>query len=197
MGIAIHGDIANNDVQISRKFMEECSGNIVLHGTGATVIIEDPARSHKIYCTIASQARISIGKNCVLGDMTLHALQPGSAVLIGNDVGFNGEVAISAHERATIEIGSESLFASGVHVNASDVHAIFDLETHERINPPRDIVIGRHVWIGAGALIMKGAQIGDMSVVGAGSIVSGVHPGNAIIAGVPARTVRQGIYWRR
>ncbi|MGE7413386.1 acyltransferase [Methylobacterium tarhaniae] len=197
MGLAIQGDITNNDVQISKKFMDECQGTLVLHGTGSTVYIDTPNAAHSIFCTVASQARIVVGKNCVFGNLALHALEPGAVVMIGEDVGFNGQVSISAHERATIEIGNECLFASGVHVNASDVHSIFDLETHERINPAQDIVIGRHVWIGAGAQILKGTRIGDMSVVGAGSIVSGAHPGNVIIAGVPARTVRQGIYWRR
>lgn len=197
MGLSIQGDVANNDLQISRKFLDECNGVLVLHGTGAIVRIDEPLMVHSMYCTISSDARIIIGPNCVLGNMAIHALAPGAAILIGRDVGFNGQVSIAAHEKATIDIGDEALFASGVEVNASDVHQIFDLNTNERINPAKDITIGRHVWLGAGVMVMKGTRIGEMSVVGAGSVVNTEYPANSVIAGRPGRVVRDGIYWRR
>jgi maltose O-acetyltransferase len=47
------------------------------------------------------------------------------------------------------------------------------------------------VWIGMGSLVLKGASVGDNSIIGAGSVVVGHIPANVIAAGVPARVVRQ------
>ncbi len=54
----------------------------------------------------------------------------------------------------------------------------------------RDTVIGNDVWIGYGALILPGAQIGDGVIVGAGSVVRGKVPPYAIVMGNPAQVQR-------
>lgn len=50
--------------------------------------------------------------------------------------------------------------------------------------------IGNDVWVGAGAIVLRGVNIGDGAVVGAGSIVTKDVPPYAIVAGNPARVVR-------
>ena len=57
------------------------------------------------------------------------------------------------------------------------------------------IVIGNHVWIGRRAMIMKGVTIGDGAVVAAGAIVTKDVPPNCVVAGVPARVVKENIFW--
>lgn len=54
-----------------------------------------------------------------------------------------------------------------------------------------DVVIGNSVWIGLGAIILPGARIGDGVIVGAGAVVRGTIPAYAVVAGNPARVVRQ------
>ena len=75
------------------------------------------------------------------------------------------------------------------------MHGIFDLATGERINLARDVMIGDHVWIGASARLLKGAAIGNGSIVGANSVVTGRFPENVALAGNPARIVREGVRW--
>ena len=55
----------------------------------------------------------------------------------------------------------------------------------------RPISIGRKVWIGAGAIILPGVTIGENSIVGAGAVVKKDVPANVIVAGVPAKIVRE------
>lgn len=52
-----------------------------------------------------------------------------------------------------------------------------------------DIVIGRDVWIGYGAVILAGAEVGDGCIIGAGAVVRGSVPAFSIVAGNPAKVV--------
>mgnify|MGYP000465056815 CR=1 FL=1 len=54
----------------------------------------------------------------------------------------------------------------------------------------RDTVIGNDVWLGAGALVLPGAEIGDGVIVGAGAVVGGRVAPYSVVAGNPARVVR-------
>lgn len=58
-------------------------------------------------------------------------------------------------------------------------------------DPGPDTVIGNDVWIGQGACILPGAQLGDGVIVGAGSVVRGDIPDYSIVAGNPAQVIRQ------
>lgn len=53
------------------------------------------------------------------------------------------------------------------------------------------IEVGDGTWIGAKATILDGARVGAGSVIAAGAVVRGEHPAGAVLAGVPAKVVRQ------
>jgi maltose O-acetyltransferase len=55
--------------------------------------------------------------------------------------------------------------------------------------------IGNNVWIGTGVIIL-GANIGDGSIIGAGSVVTSEVPAKVVAAGNPARVVREDASWR-
>ena len=55
---------------------------------------------------------------------------------------------------------------------------------------PRPIHIGKRVWIGSGSIILPGVTIGDNSIVGAGSVVTKDVPANIIVAGNPAKFIK-------
>jgi len=54
-------------------------------------------------------------------------------------------------------------------------------------NTVAPVIIGEDVWIAAGCKILKGSKINDSAVIGAGSVVKGEIPSNAIAVGVPAK----------
>jgi len=131
----------------------------------------------------------SIGKNgsCKVGDFTL----------------LNGAL-IMAEER--VEIGSYCLISWNVGIADSDFHPLdpaqrkmdaLALAPFYEQRPPRPSIrtapvrIADNVWIGMGALILKGVEIGENSVIAAGTIVTKSVPANVVVAGNPGVIVKQ------
>ncbi len=78
----------------------------------------------------------------------------------------------------------------------SDGHVILD-EDGDIVNQNGNIVIGSRVWLGLNSKILKGANIGENSVVGANSCIeSGLYPPNSYLVGSPAVVKKTCIHWQ-
>lgn len=111
----------------------------------------------------------------------------GDGTFIGHDCGF--------FTCRSVDIGRRCLIATRVTIRDNDGHPTHSArrERNEAPTPDtiRPVVIGDDVWIGAGAVVLKGVSIGKGAVIGAGAVVTrDVEPGS-IVAGNPARVVRQ------
>ena len=77
-----------------------------------------------------------------------------------------------------------------------DAHKIID-DFGERKNSDREIKIGNHVWIGANSKIMKGACIGDNSIIASNTILlSNIDLNGVIVGDLPNRILKQNINWK-
>jgi acetyltransferase-like isoleucine patch superfamily enzyme len=122
-------------------------------------------------------------------------------------VGSNGVLSIGHNLLVTarseiicthkVEIGPNALFSWDILLMDTDSHPVRNAE-ETIINPDKPIIIGKNVWIGCRAMILKGAVIADDSIVASGTTVNKTfnHP-NVIIAGNPARVVKENILWLR
>lgn len=93
-----------------------------------------------------------------------------------------------------VSIGDHCLIAGGVTIADYDGHPLDacsrragDTSSLAEIRP---VEIGNDVWIGHGAVILKGVKIGDRAVIGAHAIVTRDVPPDCVVAGNPARPVR-------
>jgi acetyltransferase-like isoleucine patch superfamily enzyme len=95
----------------------------------------------------------------------------------------------------SVRIGRHCLLAGGVQVFDMDGHPLD--AARRRAGEPTPIeemepvVIGDDVWIGRGALILKGVRLGDRSVIAARAVVTRDVSPDSIVAGNPARVVRR------
>ncbi len=82
--------------------------------------------------------------------------------------------------------------SENVTIRDSDNHTIIR-EGYEVSQP---VKIGNHVWIGLGAIILKGVTIGDGAVIAAGAVVTRDVPPKALAGGVPAKVIKENIEWK-
>ena len=94
-----------------------------------------------------------------------------------------------------IKIGKDVAVSEGVIIRDSDIHTIINGDKSVQ-NNTEPIIINNHVWIGMNATILKGVTIGEGSIVGACSVVTKDVPPNVIVAGNPAKIIRENVDWR-
>lgn len=184
-----------NHISIKGVFLNHCK--ISVTGTNNSLVIE-PGVTRLKDCTITltgSNCSIYIGKDNDINQSQFYVCGKNSSVKIGEGNIFRTNAFFEASEGKSVEIGGDSMFTD-IHFRVSDWHSIIDSETGKRINPPKSVKIGNHVWIAGNVTILKGAVISDNTIVGANTLVSGkVYPPNCILAGVPAKVVREGVTW--
>jgi acetyltransferase-like isoleucine patch superfamily enzyme len=109
---------------------------------------------------------------------------------IGEDCGFTGTTLVAADR---ITIGDRVLVGGNASIVDFDFHPLTPEERAENINAgaAAPIVIEDDVFVGMDALVLKGVTIGEGAVVGAGSVVTQDVPRRTVVAGNPARVVRE------
>ena len=139
--------------------------------------------------------KVIIGDNCLSKFVEFYIEDDNGTIQVGRKTHLCGKAHLAVIESTKIIIGEDCLFSSDITFRTGDSHSILDLYGN-RINPSNDIIIKDHVWIGHKVSINKNVIISDNSIIGAGSIVTKpFDKGNVIIAGVPAKIVKENINW--
>jgi len=118
----------------------------------------------------------------------LRTLEPGAELVVGRNVGLSGTVLCAG---LSIRIGENTIFGAGAMVLDNDFHTRDERlgwRTDCRGNA-RPVQIGRNVFIGTRAVVLKGVKIGDGAIVGAGAIVTKDVPAGQTAVGNPARNL--------
>lgn len=94
-------------------------------------------------------------------------------------------------EKARVVIGKDALFAPDVMVTATTYRYNEGAPVTDQAMDEADITIGPDCWLGRGATILAGTQLGEGCIVGAHAVVRGTFPPYSVIVGSPARVVSQ------
>jgi len=157
------------------------------------------------YCKIRG-SNIKVGKNVSLGDfcwieaVSRYQKQSFSPIIeIQDEVAMSDFVHISSIKKILIKkgvlIGSKVYIGDHSHGHYKNMD---DWSKEKKIMPKlRDLAdentieIGENCWIGDGVVILAGTIIGDNCVVGANSVVQGTFNSNVLIAGLPAKILKE------
>jgi acetyltransferase-like isoleucine patch superfamily enzyme len=148
--------------------------------------------------TIFNERYIHIGKDTMIGThvalsagmvpgqqcLTNPVVRIGDRCLIGRGSGIVGHLAI--------DIGNDVW--TGHHVYITDQNHGYertDVPISLQTQPEEAVVIGDGSWIGAGSVILPGANIGKHVAIGANSVVNGDIPDYSVAVGAPARVVKR------
>jgi len=154
------------------------------------------------FCKSTQTPAVTFGKFCSVYSGCSFAVKGKGRCTIGDYSLLNGAILMCEEE---IVIGDYCLISWNVGIADSDFHPLDPQErkrdcvalnpySEAKSRPPietRPVRIGNNVWIGMGAIILKGVTIGENSVIGAGAIVSHDVPANVVVAGNPAKIVKE------
>lgn len=137
---------------------------------------------------IGRGARVVLGRWSWIGHGCKIRAHEGE-VRIGAKTVLGQECTVSAFQR--VEIGRECILADRVMLIDFD-HGVVDVERPVRLQGiyKRDVRVGHNVWIGYGACVLRGVDVGDNAILGTSAVVTRDVPENAVVAGVPARVIR-------
>jgi maltose O-acetyltransferase len=110
------------------------------------------------------------------------------------DYGFNISLGAGAFlnfncvilDVVAVTIGAKTQIGPGVQILTAD-HPRDPAERARGVEFGRPISIGANVWIGGGAIILPGVNVGDDALVGAGAVVTRDVPPGATVVGNPAK----------
>lgn len=112
------------------------------------------------------------GKNIHIGDHFL--------------MNYNGIIL----DIAPVIIGNHVMIGPNVLITTVG-HPLNALERRKNLAIAQPVKIGNDVWIGGNVTILSGITIGNNAVIAAGAVVTKNIPDNCLVAGVPAKIIRQ------
>jgi acetyltransferase-like isoleucine patch superfamily enzyme len=113
-----------------------------------------------------------------------------ATIEIGDHVGLTGTTICA---QTAIRIGNRVRVGANSTIVDTDFHplTVYGREQDPKAGKSAPVIIEDDVFIGMAVLILKGSHIGRGSVIGAGSVVAGSIPPGVIVAGNPARIIRE------
>jgi acetyltransferase-like isoleucine patch superfamily enzyme len=113
-----------------------------------------------------------------------------AVIQVGKDCGFTGSTIVAANR---VQIGNRVQVGGNAHIVDFDFHPLTPERRAEDFNAGAHapIIIRDDVFVGMDSLVLKGVELGEGCVIGAGSVVSQDVPPRTVAAGNPARVVRE------
>jgi acetyltransferase-like isoleucine patch superfamily enzyme len=164
-------EFQGGSVFLGRPLVSVTKGSRIVLGDG--VRIASAVRANPLGC---------------LQPSALRAMAAGAQLILGRNVGISATVLCAG---ASIEVGEGTIMGAGAMVLDHDFHrpvGDWDWADEHQANA-RPVKIGRGVFVGARAIILKGVTIGDRAVIGAAAVVTRDVPARHLAVGNPARVI--------
>lgn len=139
------------------------------------------------YLSIGKDAHVEVNSFIAYNGCTI-GVAPNAHLKIGKSY-MNCDSKIRCYKEIIID--DHVAISENVIIRDNDDHKILD----GKHIPCQPIHICNHVWIGMGAIILKGVTIGEGSIIGAGAVVTHNIPPYSLAVGVPAEVIKSNINW--
>ena len=188
--------IIGNIELINSKIVSKGDGNVVYINSPNKLILKDSVISFE-----GNNSLVFLNE-CKRELRVKTTLQNDCILYIGKNVSFHKSVDLHllCAERKHIFIGNDVLFSTNIWIRTSDAHCIYSVKGNARLNNPKSVVIGDHVWLGQSTLVLKGSFIGSGSIFAAGAVAANsIYLSNSIYGGVPAKLIGEpgSVYFSR
>lgn len=142
-----------------------------------------------IYIGANSSFGYKIGGRYYGGSCEIQTRSKEAVIRIGNNVAANNNLFIMARKNIVIE--DDVLIGESVTIMDHNAHGIDPYRRRTSFGTPREIIIKTNVWIGNNVTILPGSIVGKNSIIAVGSVINGIFPDNVIIAGNPAKIIKE------
>jgi acetyltransferase-like isoleucine patch superfamily enzyme len=131
---------------------------------------------------------ITIGNGVFVGRNTILSCKNGDIVIDDQaNIGFNCEIFSASRVR----VGKSVLMAAYTYLVGGDhLYDRVDIPVLEQGRTARGIEVDDNVWLGTHVVVTDGSRVGRDAIVGAGAVVVGEIPEFSIVAGIPAKVMR-------
>jgi acetyltransferase-like isoleucine patch superfamily enzyme len=138
---------------------------------------------------------LKLGSGVKIGDFSVVKVSGtltdiGESIILGDNVGIGEFAHIGG--AGGVRIGRDTISGSYLSIHPEN-HVFDDPEILIRLQGVvrSGVVIGNNCWLGAKVTFLDGSGIGDRCVVAAGAVVTKVFPSGVLIAGCPAKVIRE------
>tara|TARA_B100001123_G_C15218237_1_gene990147 strand:+ start:703 stop:1233 length:531 start_codon:yes stop_codon:yes gene_type:complete len=117
-----------------------------------------------------------------------------SGVSIGCDAVINHGIVIEDNYESRVEIGARASIACGVQllaISSPNNSVLTESKSGEKMIKSSHVIVGQDAWIGAGAILLPGVEIGNRAVVASGAVVTRSCKSDVVVSGVPAREMKE------
>lgn len=133
--------------------------------------------------------KLTVGGSFRMRDGAKLRVRKGGTCVIGKNVSVNSNNMIACHE--SITVGDNVQFSPNVQIydHDHDYRAEGGIGAMKYRTSP--VVIGNDCWIGANTVILRGTELGDRCVVGAGCVLRGKYPAGSVIVQKRETTIKE------
>lgn len=186
----------HNQIEIPERVLSAGHGLIEVVGYNNRIKIDEPSFLHTLNIVVGGDAKLTIGRNCVIHDASFAVGAGGGIIKIGAGTVFGKRFRALVAKGVSITVGNGCCFEDDVQISSARGKTVFNVLSEEVLNPASNISLGDRVLVNNRSCIWAGAAIGANSIIDWDTHVAAGFPAHSLISGNPAALVQAGMDWR-